>query len=227
MILRQGYTPAITLAVAVGYALLVFAFWKVAKRWDQKEFRATFLPWLVFAGLLRFADGPLIVPSPLTATPGIYLLVTALFLLTTTFSLEFAKEVGYVLSIVFGIAIVQVLNFSVWGLVLLSVIPMVASYFLIRQISWMGSPLPWMSHIFEAWISSFGVMAGLFEEHVIAGALMTIHPLVFGVVKTVLIILIFYLIRNERGEEGVFLRTAILTLGLAAGIRNLMEMLSI
>jgi len=225
--LRQGYNPYTTLLMAFGYALLVFAFWKVARRWKQKDFRKAFLPWLVFAGLLRFADGSLIAPSPLTATPGIYIAVPLLFLAFALSDLEFAKEVGYLLAVIFAIASIQILRMSAWRLALLSTVPMAVSYFAIRNIPWMRDPLPWMSHVFEAWISGFGVMAGLFEEHVVAKSLMSIHPLIFSLLKTLLLVAVFYLIKDEKGEEGIFLRTAIMSLGMAAGVRNLMEMLSL
>lgn len=225
---RTGYTPYTTAAMAVLFVFAVEVFWKFVKKFDQKKLRATAIPWIVFAGLVRFADSRAFPASVITNTPGIFALMIGLFsfsLLVVGF--ERTKKLGIILSVAFVFVVFPFLGFSN----ALYLVPIALICFIVKKLysrfDFMSDSFSWVPHIFEAWVTSFGVYVGLIEEHVLANILMGINPFLFGVVKTLMMPIIVYLIKDLKGSQKLYIGTVIGAIGLGPGIRDLLELLSL
>lgn len=225
---RTGYTPYTTAAMAVLFVFAVEVFWKFARKFDQKKLRATAIPWIVLAGLVRFADSRAFPASVITNTPGIFVLMMGLF----TFSLLVAgfdrtRKLGMVLSLMFVLVDLPFLKFSN----ALYIVPIALICFIVKKIytrfEFMSDSFSWLPHILEAWITSFGVYVGLIEEHVLANILMGINPFLFGIVKTLMMPIIIYLLKDLKGSQKIYIGTVIGAIGLGPGIRDLLELLSL
>jgi len=229
MFTREGYNPYSTILLAFLLVSFVELYWKFfAKKQNQKKLRFAVIPFIVFGGVLRFLDSRALSPRLLTITPGIYFFLAALFTLCIHFfDYKKTRKIGEVLAVIAILFSLPYLNFSK-SLFSLAVFPF---YFLFTKLysklPLMKDSFAWKPHIFEAWITSFGVMAGLMEEHVLAGALMNIHPLLFGLLKSLLIPLIMYLIKDTKGEQKIYIGTIIGLIGLGPGLRDLLELFSL
>ncbi len=229
MFTREGYNPFSTILLAFLLISFVEFYWKFfAKKHNQKELRFAVIPFILFGGILRFLDSRALSPNLLTITPGIYFLLAAIFTLCIHFfSYSKTRKIGITLSIIALLFSFSYLNFSKTFFAL-AVFPF---YYLFTKIynkfPLMKDSFAWKPHIFEAWVTSFGVMAGLMEEHVLAGALMNIHPLLFGLLKSLLIPLIIYLVKDTKGEQKIYIGTIIGLIGLGPGLRDLLELFSL
>jgi uncharacterized membrane protein len=229
MFTREGYNIYSTLFIAILFIVAVEIYWKLfAKKRDQKKLRAAAVPFIIAGGALRFLDSRAIPASLATITPGVYFLVLILFTLLIHFFGEAkAKNIGWVIC---GISLAVSLFFLHFSKVLY-VLPAVAFTFifwkLYSKLGIMKDGFAWIPHVFEAWITSFGVMAGLVEEHVLAGMLMGLNPLFFGVFKSLVIPLIMHMIKDTEGKQKVYIGTIIGLIGLGPGIRDLLELLSL
>lgn len=228
MVERGGYTPATTVFMALLLVLAVETYWKIVRKTDQRELRRAAVPWIVLAGLVRFADSRALPGSLLTITPGIFaVMIVAFSLSALALGMTKTRKLGLLLAGVFVIVDMPFLGFSralflvPIGLVFLGVSRIYSS------LGFMSDRFAWMPHIFEAWVTSFGVHAGLVEEHVLASALMQASPFLFGIVKTLLIPLIMYLIRDLESKQKTYIGTVIGAIGLGPGVRDLLELLSL
>ena len=220
------YTPFTTALVSLLFITAFYIIWKYAKRFDQREFRKALFPWMLAGGGARFLD-PRLFHTPLTVTPGIWFLFGLSFLFLSHFGLKLARKIGWALFIaIFSIDLIF-LRFSKVFYAILALSLSLLLYPFLKRIPWMEDTFAWFPHVLEAWISSFGVIAGLKEEHVIARFLMSKNPLLFGLSKIITIVLAFYLIRDLKGEEKVYTGTAIASLAIGPGFRDLLELLSL
>ncbi|HDR53312.1 MAG TPA: hypothetical protein ENN60_01385 [archaeon] len=207
------------LLAALGFTLGVFLYWQVARRWDQQKFRLSLLPWLILGGLIGFARLHGMVVGVWPSHPAwSYLLLLLVFTVLAMWKLGHARDAGWVLALVFGLASVQVFQFTRVAWVFLSVMPITLSYLALSQFKWMKDVVAWLPHICEAWIGSFGALAGG------AGALSAIG---FGLAKTAIMPLVFYLIKDEKKESGTYMRTAIMALGISQAVSELVRLLSL
>jgi len=222
----SGYTLYTTLLAALLFVGAFYGVWEYARKFDQRKFRRALFPWMLAGGALRFLD-PRLIHSTLTITPGIWFVIGIPFLLLSSIDLELAEKTGWLLFAALLPFDYLFLRFSkllyVMGALMLTVI----FFAILSRIRWMDDTFAWLPHLFEAWITSFGVMAGLREEHVIAGFLMRIHPLLFGSVKTFILTVVFYLLRDLKNDEKVYAGTAIATLAVGPALRDLLELLSL
>ncbi|MBR9680537.1 MAG: DUF63 family protein [Candidatus Altiarchaeota archaeon] len=223
------YNPLNTAIYAVIFILSVEAFWKLfAKREKQNELRSAALPFIILGGLIRFADSRWWPRNPLTVTPGVFFMVLFLFLgLYKWLGPKKTRSVGVLLSILVLAIDFLILRFTkvFW---LVPVLGMTYGlYLLFRNLKFMDDVFAWVPHIFEAWITSFGVYFGLIEEHVLARSLMEVNPFLFGLVKTLLIPVIMYLIKDTEKKQRFFVGTIIGAIGIGPGLRDLLEFLSL
>lgn len=229
MVHGQGYNPVNTLFIALFFVGAVEVYWRFfAGKANQSDFRRASIPFMVLGGLLRFADARLFPHSVLMVTPGVYLVVLAAFSLFYRFAgADMTQRLGWLAA---AVALLLVLPFLAFGQALL-LLPVGAVCVLVSwaygRLKFMEDCFAWMPHVFEAWITSFGVWAGLVEEHVIAGALMGYSPFVFGLVKTLMLPLIMWLIRDTEKKQRAYVGTIIGMIGLGPGVRDLMELLSL
>jgi uncharacterized membrane protein len=224
----EGYNPFNTGVYAVLFIALVELYWRFARRFDQEEFRNALLPFVVAAGAVRFLDGRLLPHSALTVTPGIFLLTLMTFTaLYSWLGAERAQKAGLAMAGLSAAACLPYLGLARAYYTL----PVAAIYLAVGRLysrwDFMADDFAWKPHLFEAWVTSFGVLAGLREEHVIAGALMQSSPFVFGAVKTLLLPVIMLLLRDTEERQRKYVGTAIGALGLGPGIRDLLELLSV
>ena len=229
MFTREGYNPYSTMLIAFLLVSFVEFYWKFfAKKQNQKKLRFAVIPFIVFGGVLRFLDSRALPPHLLTITPGIYFLLATVFTLCFHFlGYKTTRKVGNFLFVVSLLLSLPYLNFSK-NLFAFAVFPF---YFiftkLYSKLPMMKDSFAWKPHIFEAWVTSFGVMAGLMEEHVLAGTLMNIHPLLFGLLKSLLMPLIIYLVRDTKDKQKIYIGTIIGLIGLGPGLRDLLELFSL
>jgi len=226
---RGGYNPYSTLALALFFIAVVELYWRLfAREKDQGEFRRVAVPFIVLGGLLRFADTRLVPPTPLTVTPGVYLLVLAIFTLSyQLLGAQRARKLGTLASIALLLSLTPFLHPAHAPLLVLTLIICWLTWKVYSRLDFMEDLFAWLPHVFEAWITSFGVWAGLMEEHVIAGILMGKSPFLFGVVKTLLLPLIMSLLKNVEDQQKKYVGTVIGMLGLGPGVRDLLELLSL
>jgi uncharacterized membrane protein len=229
MFTREGYNIYSTLFIALLFIVVVEIYWKLfAKTKDQKKLRAAAVPFIIAGGALRFLDSRAIPASLATITPGVYILVLVLFtLLIHFFGEDKTRKIGWVicgLSLLVGALF---LHFSKLLYVLPAVAFTLVFFALYSRLGIMKDGFAWIPHIFEAWITSFGVMAGLVEEHVLAGLLMGLNPLFFGIFKSLVIPLIMHMIKDTEGKQKVYIGTIIGLIGLGPGVRDLLELLSL
>ena len=222
----SGYTPVTTAFVAVLFLIVFYALWGFARRYDQRELRRAAYPWFIAGGMIRFLD-PRLVSTPLLRTPLIWFLLAFAFILFANRSLKSARTAGIALIALALPADLLFLNFNRTGEALGAITVTFLLYLVLRKLPWMSDISAWLPQLFEAWITSFGVYAGLREEHVLANVLMNIDPFLFGAVKTVVIAAVFYLLKDMREEERIYAGTAIAALGAGPGIRDLLELLSL
>ena len=225
---RTGYTPYTTAAMAVLFVFAVEIIWKFVRKVDQKELRATAIPWIVLAGLVRFADSRAFPASVITNTPGIFVLMIGLFglsLLAAGF--DRTRKLGIILAIAFVIVDLPFLGFSRAAYLIPIILICLAVRNIYSRFGFMSDSFSWRPHIFEAWVTSFGVYAGLIEEHVLANIIMGINPFLFGVVKTLLMPVIVYLIKDLEGSQKLYIGTVVGAIGLVPGIRDMLELLSL
>jgi uncharacterized membrane protein len=229
MFTREGYNIYSTLFIAIIFIVAVEAYWTLfAKKRDQKKMRAAAIPFIIAGGAIRFLDSRAFPPSLATITPGIYFVLLLLFTLLIHFFGELRTEkIGRVICGTSLIVGAMFLGFSK----ALYVLPALAFTFAFSKsylkLKIMKDGFAWIPHIFEAWITSFGVMAGLVEEHVFAGLLMSINPLVFGLFKSLVIPLIMYMIKDTEGKQKIYIGTVIGLIGLGPAVRDLLELLSL
>ncbi|MBR9689671.1 MAG: DUF63 family protein, partial [Candidatus Altiarchaeota archaeon] len=166
--------------------------------------------------------------SMVMVTPGIFFVIVAAF----TFSFKFfgpkrTREIGWALTVLMFLLVLQFLRMSkVFWMIPLSAIVYII-YKLYSRLDFMKDSWAWLPHIFEAWVTSFGVFFGLIEEQVLAGAIMQGNPFAFGIVKTLLIPVIMYLIKDTEKVQKIYIGSVIGALGLGPGIRDLLELLSL
>jgi uncharacterized membrane protein len=227
--LREGYNPYSTLAFALLFIAVVEIYWRFfAKGMDQRKFRRAAVPFIVLGGLLRFADSRLVTASAFTVTPGVYFLVLAVFSLLYRFiGADTTWKIGTGASAALLLVELPLLGFSRALLVIPVAVICLAVFRLFGRLDFMKDGFAWKPHVFEAWVTSFGVYAGLMEEHVVAGALMGYSPFLFGLVKTAMLPLIMWLLRGTEKKQKLYVGTVIGMLGLGPGIRDLMELLSL
>jgi len=225
----QNYNPFNTLFYALLFIAVVEAYWRLfAGKPDQKKFRRAAVPFIVLGGLLRFADTRLLPHNILLVTPGVYLLVLAAFSVLYRFvGAEGTFKAGVAASAVLLLLELPLLHFAEAVMLVPVLLITWAVTTLYGRIRFMKDRFAWVPHVFEAWVTSFGVYAGLMEEHVIAGALMGYNPFLFGLVKTALLPLIMWLLRDTEKKQKVYVGTVIGLLGLGPGVRDLMELLSL
>ncbi len=226
---QEGYNPYNTAFYALAVIALVELYWKYFVRGlDGREFRRAALPFMVLAGAFRFLNNRLFPQNFFTVTPGIFLLFIVLFtVLYIAVGPRRTEQAGWALA---GLALLAGTPYLRFGRAAYAIPPLLitpAVAYLYRRLPFMGDLFAWVPHIFEAWITSFGVMAGLIEEHVLAGALMSYNPLLFGLIKTALLPLIMYLIKDAEEGERLFVGTVIGALGIGPGLRDLLELLSL
>lgn len=223
------YNPVNTAIYAVLFIAGVEVLWKYfARKENQKEMRMAILPFIVLAGLVRFADSRWWPRNPLTVTPGIFILISGLFIgLYKWLGPKRTREVGTTLAVIVLLLNSAYLHFTkaLWILPVLAITAV--WFFILRKLPFMSDYFAWTPHIFEAWITSFGVYFGLIEEHVLARSLMQFNPFAFGLVKTLLIPVIMYLIRDTEKSQKVYVGTIIGAIGLGPAIRDLFEFLSL
>ncbi|MBR9679541.1 MAG: DUF63 family protein [Candidatus Altiarchaeota archaeon] len=225
---RQGYTALSTLFMAGFFVVLVEIYWRFAQKFDQTKFRNSLLPWILVSGPFRFLSGRLWPESLWNVTPGIFLLICAVFSALLFFTgYDLTRKIGYIISLALLLLSIQFLRFSALSYVSLALIVSFVAIFLLSKLAWMKDWLAWAPHVLESWISSFGVMAGLTELHILAGGLMSVHPILFGLVKTAFLPIIFWFLRDTEASQKTFLGTIILALGFGPGLRDLLELLSI
>ena len=227
--LREGYNSYSTIAFALLFIVAVELYWKFfARNKDQKKFRKAAIPFIVLGGLLRFADSRLVPANLLTVTPGVFFLVLAVFsVLYTSVGADTTWKLGIGASVLLLLAELPLLGFSQVLLVLPVAAICPVAFWFFGKFPFMEDGFAWKPHVFEAWVTSFGVYAGLIEEHVVAGALMGYSPFLFGVVKTALLPLIMWLLRDTEKKQKIYVGTVIGMLGLGPGLRDLLELLSL
>ncbi len=219
----EGYNALNTAFLALGFLLLVENYWKFAKKFDQKKLREAIIPWVLFGALLRFLDSKAWEHSAVTVTPLVWLLVLGLFTLSLSLGLRFARNLGALLALALFLRALPFIDFQKLLETLPFLILVLSFLFFLKRLKLRHSFI-WAPHIFEAFVSSYAVSLGFYEEHVVARAIMSLNPWLFALIKMIIAVLVSKAVPDD--EEGEFIATVLGILGLGPGLRNYLELVS-
>ena len=175
-----------------------------------------------------------------TVSPGVYILTAALFL-TSVFVLDRIKRmewlayIGLALWIPHMLLLLPFMEYAIYALpiLLLAFIPTYIAWMYYKNMSYVGvvggQALDGAATFFV--IDFFSQMTGIqyFEQHVVGGVIGTIFGtfFVFYLVKTAIAFLAVHVLKDEKGlddEDRRFIALAIMIMGFAPGIRDILRM---
>ena len=231
-----GYNPVNTIVLAVLFYGLVIAIFRLIKlvKLPMKHFASSFFPYILLGGVVRsLVDIGAYERSPLLVTPGLYLLIVIIF--GIAYAVEragrvdgLAKEYGWVILIA-NLFLLRPLD--LWSMLLIAgiFIPVaIAGIFLATRLFKFlrrdaAGQKALAAHLFEATSTSVAIQFyGFSEQHVLSRALIDFFgtPWIVFALKFVVICLVLWLCRKLGEDEGLFVKTFILALGVGPGLRN-------
>jgi len=231
-----GYNPVNTIVLALLFYVLVLSVFRLIK-WAKlpiRQFATAFFPYIIVGGVVRsLVDVGVFARSPFFVTPGIYLLVVLLFFLAYFFervgnSPNLARNYGWALLII-NLALLKPLDF--WAVLTIAGVFAAAALigvFLASKLfkflkNDVAGQLALSAHLFEASSTAVAMQFyGFSEQHVLSRSLISFFgtPWIVFPLKLAIILLALWLCRGLEEEEGLFVKTFILALGIGPGIRN-------
>jgi len=248
---KTGYDIPKTLTYAVIFVIAIYLIFKLLKKLKVKiDRRLTLavLPYVIFGSTLRVLEDLGAVSSIIFVTPGIYILVSLIFLSVLLISLVIEKKKGipyFKISFVIGLLL---MSFSIanlrptnfYGLFLVSVFffPWVLIFFFFKKWS-PANRVVASVQMFDASVTFVALNffgqnilgnIGFYEQHVVPTFIINLFgPASFIVVKLIATVLALVFIDRfaEDKELGNYLKLIIGILGLATGTRDLFAILTL
>jgi len=209
---------------------LIYYFLEHKKIEIDIKFLKNLIPYIIFGALMRsYVDKNLIAKTFFTVSPGLYLTLTSLFLIGLLFGK--IKELGIISLITF--LIIYGINFSINSylvFILISFILMLKLLlYLIKDLKFTKlSKYALTAQLFDAMNTSFVLLffSG-FEKHVIPRTIIEFFgtPLAFIPAKLAIVIPVIYYLNKDKTNLSKLILVAIFVLGMAQGLRNLINVL--
>jgi len=231
-----GYNPVNTIVLAVGFYLFVLLMFRLTKwvKLPMMHLLTSFFPYMLLGGVIRsLVDVGVYRRSPLDVTPGIYLSVVSLFWFAYLVervgkSPGLARNSGWVL-LALNLLLLQKLDF--WAVFTIAVIfaatALVVIFIASRLFKFIKNDITGQqalaAHLFEATSTSVAIQFyGFSEQHVLSRSLISYFgtPWIVFALKLVVIILALWLCSGLKEDEGLFVKTFIIALGIGPGLRN-------
>jgi uncharacterized membrane protein len=188
------------------------------------------VPYIIFGALMRsYVDKGLIEKTFFTVSPGLYLTLASLFMIGLLFGK--LKELGLLLLISF--LLIYGISFSIKSyLIFILVLTIFASKLLLSWTKSLNfskiSNYALTAQLFDALNTGFILLFfGGFEKHVIPRAVIDFFgtPLAFIPAKLIIIIPVIYYLNGDKSKLSKLIIISIFVLGLAQGLRNLINVL--
>ena len=209
---------------------LIYYFLEHKKIEIDIEFLRNLVPYIIFGALMRsYVDKDLIVKTFFTVSPGLYLTLTSLFLIGLLFGK--IKELGIISLITF--LIIYGINFSITSYLIFILITFILMLklllYLVKNFKFEKlSTYALTAQFFDAMNTGFVLLFfGGFEKHVIPRAVIEFFgtPLAFIPAKLVIVIPVIYYLNKDGTNLSKLILVAIFVLGMAQGLRNLINVL--
>lgn len=209
---------------------LIYYFLEHKKIEIDIEFLRNLVPYIIFGALMRsYVDKDLIVKTFFTVSPGLYLTLTSLFLIGLLFGK--IKELGIISLITF--LIIYGINFSITSYLIFILITFILMLklllYLVKNLKFEKlSTYALTAQFFDAMNTGFVLLFfGGFEKHVIPRAVIEFFgtPLAFIPAKLVIVIPVIYYLNKDGTNLSKLILVAIFVLGMAQGLRNLINVL--
>ena len=188
------------------------------------------IPYILFGALMRsYVDKGLIEKTFFTVSPGLYLTLASLFLIGLLFGK--LNELGIISLIAFLMR--YGINFSINSyLIFILVVTIFASKLLLNWTKSLKftnlSNYAMTAQLFDAINTGFILLFfGGFEKHVLPRAIIDFFgtPLAFIPAKLVIVIPVIYYLNKDKNKLAKLILIAIFVLGMAQGLRNLINVL--
>ena len=234
-----GYNVYNTAVYAVLALVALWACGKLLKRMKvkvDKKFFWAIVPYAVVGALLRvlqdFNAATGVGKTFWLITPGIYILIAGITLLTLLAlrNIEKVKKMGWLYAVVVGVWLFfMALNRSwhVEGFMLSIVLASIAGFamaYVMKRFKFYSSEnlvIAW-AHALDGFASAIAISSyGYFEQHVVTSVITNTNPWIFPVVKCVLVLVVLHTL----GKKSHGLKAAVLVLGLAPGLRDVVRLL--
>ncbi len=230
-----GYTPEKTVIFALLLIGAVYVIYEILKRLRLKvdrRFVVGIIPYVLLGSLLRSLEDAKIFTSYWLITPGIYVVITAVFLATLAVSLLIQKKfnIAYYkilfmagfLAFVSLLPLLQLVNLTGILLVILFYIPWPIIFY---KAKWLiGNKLVMLAQMLDATVTFVAIQFfGYYEKHVFGSFLIGLFsPISFVIVKFAAIIVILKLLDKFSDDKDFtnYLKLVIGILGLATGARD-------
>jgi len=233
-----GYNVYNTAVYAVLALIGIWACDKLLKKIKvkvDKDFLLAVVPYAVLGALLRvlqdFNAATDVGKSFWLVTPGIYLLMAGLAF-GTLLCFRNAKawgKAGWVYSCVVGVWLF-LLGTNTWqfqGVILILILASLASFVMayVMKVFNFYSPenlvIAW-AHALDGFATAIAISHyGYFEQHVVTSIITNTNPWIFPIVKCCLILIVLHTL----GKKSYGLKSAVLVLGLAPGLRDAIRLL--
>ncbi len=209
---------------------LIYYFLEHKKIEIDIEFLRNLVPYIIFGALMRsYVDKDLIVKTFFTVSPGLYLTLTSLFLIGLLFGK--IKELGIISLITF--LLIYGINFSITSYLIFILITFILMLklllYLVKNFKFEKlSTYALTAQFFDAMNTGFVLLFfGGFEKHVIPRAVIEFFgtPLAFIPAKLVIVIPVIYYLNKDGTNLSKLILVAIFVLGMAQGLRNLINVL--
>ncbi len=236
--LGTGYNPVNTVVLAVLFCLLAVFVFRLLKLWKVKmaRFSKAFFPFIILGGIVRSLTDTGIYPhNPLFVTPGIYLVVAAVFLacllLEKRFKRELAWPAGWLL-VAANLVLMRPVHVEVVvATIAVAAISFGAVFLTLKKLNWKFmkdrlNQAALAGHLFEAAATFVAIdFFGYGEQHVIAGGLIGLTGTAVSLIllKALVVPIVLKLAQEAEPEERTYLVTLILALGLGPGIRDMLS----
>lgn len=231
----EGYNIFNTLVYGALFIIGLHGIKWTLNKWKikiNKELFHALLPYLFVGGLVRAIQDYSPIKHWLFITPGIYLLMTGVvisILLATGKDLTKIKKIGWVLAaasagLVTALAYSSAFNiqwvFAIIGVAVLAT-ALVSTVFK-DILKTTENKIVAFGQILDASASTIPIaFLGYGEQHIVSALIMDANPFLFPIVKIALVLMALRLIDQNKGEWNWLLKIAIVTLGIAPGMRDL------
>jgi uncharacterized membrane protein len=227
------------IAVFLFCAYIILKLFKKNKLNLSKELILAVIPYIFLGSLLRVLRDLYILDYIFLTTPYIYLFVSFIFSLITSFSFLLDKKLGVPFpKVAFIIGVILIGIFSSWikvtnyYAIFLVFFPFSVIAVIVWLIKWSyENKLVVLSQIFDGIVTSIAVtFFGYSEQHFIPRLMMfSLHPIVFPIVKLLIVALFLIIIDKSESDRETkkFVKLIIGGLGLATGTRDFLCLLSL
>ena len=240
---RGGYNIVNTVVYAAIALVAIFAIWRLLgwlKIKVNRKFILAIVPYILFGSTVRvLVDANRYPYSPLTVTPGIYIVTFAVVLAPLILLRkrpDYERDLG-----LFGLAAwlsqIWMVPFPVNWLPALQVLALavlgVAVALLAIRLLRLADSLPYrlaaFAHAFDGGSTAIAVsQLGYWEQHVVGGALVTLNPFLFYAVKVAFITAAIVVLQKAKlsEQERNYLTLILIIFGLAPGFRDWLRLLA-